>query len=89
MEVPDNLAGEPLVQLLVCVEHQALLLGSLLTLSHQGSILISLKQARNLQRTGNINILGTRKLNAHNSNRYLLSQKTKGNVVILFPNELY
>lgn len=60
MEVPDNLAGEPLVQLLVCVEHQALFLSSLLTLSHQGGILISLKQARNLQRTGNINILGVR-----------------------------
>lgn len=59
MEVPDNLAGEPLVQLLVCVKHEALFLGSLLTLRHQGGILISLKQARNLQRTS-IYTLGIR-----------------------------
>lgn len=60
MQVPDNLAGEPLVELLVCVEHQALFLRSFLTLSHQGGIFIALKQARNLQRTGNINILHVR-----------------------------
>lgn len=74
MKVPDNLAGEPFVQLLVCVEHKALFLGSLLTLSHQGGILISLKQPRNLRKTGNINILGTRKLGTHNPNRCFISE---------------
>lgn len=48
MEIPDHLAGEPLVQLLMSVQHQTLFLCSLLTLSHQGGILISFKQPGDL-----------------------------------------
>ena len=48
VQVADALAGEPLVQLLVRVQHQALLLGPLLTLGHQGGVLISLKEAGHL-----------------------------------------
>lgn len=48
MEVSDDLASKPLVQFLVCVKHQALFLGSLLALSHQGGVLITFKQAGNL-----------------------------------------
>ena len=48
VEVLHNLVGEPLVQLLVGVQHQALPLGALLALRHQRCVLVPLEQARNL-----------------------------------------
>lgn len=48
MKVADDLAGEPFVEFLMRVQHQALLLGPLFTLGHQGGILISFEEARNL-----------------------------------------
>lgn len=51
VQVADDLAGEPLVELLVRVQHQALLLGPLLALGHQGRVLVSLKEAGHLGNT--------------------------------------
>lgn len=48
MEVAYDLAGEPLVQLFVRVQHESFLLGSLLALGHQRGIFIPFKQTRNL-----------------------------------------
>ena len=48
VEVLHDLVGEPLVQLLVGVQHQALPLGALLALRHQRCVLVPLEQARNL-----------------------------------------
>lgn len=50
MQVPNDLTSEPLVQLLMSVQHQTLLLGPFLTLGHQCSIFITLKQARHLHK---------------------------------------
>lgn len=48
MQVAYHLAGEPLVELLVRVQHQAFLLGPLFALSHQCGIFIPFKEPRNL-----------------------------------------
>ena len=48
VEVLHDLVGEPLVQLLVGVQHEALPLSSLLTLGHQRCVLISFKQPGHL-----------------------------------------
>ena len=47
MEVLHHLVGEPFVQLLVGVQHEALPLGALLALCHQCCVLITLKQTGN------------------------------------------
>lgn len=48
VQVADDLAGEPLVQLLVRVQHQALLLGPLFALGHQSGVLVSFEEAGDL-----------------------------------------
>ena len=54
VEVADNLASEPLVELLMRVQHQAFLLCPLFALRHQGGILVSFKETRHL---GNSTVL--------------------------------
>lgn len=73
MEVADDLAGEPLVQLLVRVQHQALLLGPLFALGHQGGVLIAFEQTRDLgdkQHHAQL-VLVTRPRNSHQCDRSL------------------
>lgn len=73
VEVADDLAGEPLVQLLVRVQHQALLLGPLFALGHQGGVLIAFEQTRNLgdkQQHARL-VLVTRPRNRHQCHRPL------------------
>jgi len=48
MQISHDLTGEPLVELLVGVEHQAFPLGPFLALGHQGGVLVALEQPRHL-----------------------------------------
>ena len=48
VEVLDDLAGEPFVQLLARVQHESVALGAFLDLSHEGGVLVALEETGDL-----------------------------------------